>query len=930
MRKIISSSLILAFVVSCGNDIQNINYYPESNTQTNQIQDQTSKLSFNSWKRLMLDERKNNLSLAKIFVTQIDKKDAAEVEKFITENLNVDEMESIIKEVSARFKDKRNAYFFHNAPWEKDQYLMASSLMDTDEIKTLSSDEFYGQLYIEAATRIKNKFLTSILNTYSENIHQTAKELAPQFALKIQKDQPALATQIESDLKMGKKDAAIAKIKKGLQSIDYFNQLRHEASLKDSEVVYLGLASVIAAKIYDEIKDSKTFNTIKKVVAEVKVIQAKLKKASAILDQLNQLNKNSASEIANFKKASKDMASNSRNLISAVSSDLRRNPENDPAFSEKMKILYKEIYKKKRKPGEHDSERLGQYNQYVTNISSNLETMATSMTNVSKNFDAAINGALQLVDLFGIKLGKDAQKIVKFAKTASKIVNVAAATFSGFASGGYAGAATALIGSSGLLGSGENQEMARISDQLNVMDQKLDEILKLQKEMIRLQLENMKMIRDLALMIDDYHQEEMRALSQLKDLALTNMELSQSMLNKEIRECETLISFHLDNSRIGTRSQSISFIDASIMDMTHKMFYSNIKRKKSFQQIIRSTNFNSFSDCQSGLSNAFGRLNLSENPILATYSSTSNVNFVEFARDIYQPLTKEIFELMGNLSDVVFPLHLPILKMNNLDRKLKYLANPTTYSGESQEIYDLKNLISVQALTRYASSLLVLYPLLDFDRSSWEMGPEAVIDQFFSDLYEVEDSSDTSRVSTRAQYLLKNALFLTQSAIAQEAILSGEPLLNIVWNKRQEIFQNDESCNLQGQKSTLSCAVRSNPLLLQNFIRYSLFLDFENYQQAYQTQDVQLMSKTIGSGTDFFKVDYNQEKKIFELTMKGKSEYKVTIPKFESRDEIEILYTENMVKLLKLQALVTDALISTSPQFFNPELKKKYSAILLQ
>lgn len=146
----------------------------------------------------------------------------------------------------------------------------------------------------------------------------------------------------------------------------------------------------------------------------------------------------------------------------------------------------------------------------------------------------------------------------------------------------------ALAGSaSQLFGAGQdNAWQSQVSAQLSAMDMKLDDIIKLQKQTIQLQLDAMKMIRDLALMVDDYHQTEMRSLTELKD-------------------------------------------DADLMELTQKDFYGNLKKYQLFESIIGSNYFDRFTDCQRGINDAFGKLSADENPILSIYLSLSILDTCE-------------------------------------------------------------------------------------------------------------------------------------------------------------------------------------------------------------------------------------------------------------------------------------------------------------
>jgi hypothetical protein len=185
-------------------------------------------------------------------------------------------------------------------------------------------------------------------------------------------------------------------------------------------------------------------------------------------------------------------------------------------------------------------------------------------------------------------------------------------------------------------------------------------------------------------------------------------------------------------------------------------------------------------------------------------------------------------------------------------------------------------------------------------------------------------------------YLLKNALYLTQSSIAQEALLAGEPILNLLYKDKTELFKYDNPCtDANLNNGNLSCALYSNRLLMKNFLLYSVYTSSNSarYTLAYQTEQLAELENVLGGGTNMFSGKVvkviNQEKVSFVLNLKGFKINKIQLPYPEDLKDYSITYSENMVKLLKLQLKLIDAIISVSPQFMTDGLDTKYSALIL-
>ncbi len=936
----ISLCLVVCLVITACSEKAPVNNFYNSTVTTSGENlkltvDSQKNVSLDSWKKLVLNKEKNNYALAKLFASQVAEADREAVEQYINENISNEDVENIIAKVSANFQNRKNALLFHQAPWASDSELIKKSLLSSDELQINDSDYFEKQLILETSIKIRNQFLENILQTYAENLEKNAEELSGFFAEEIQKNDPVVATAIEANVSNNKKDAALKKIKEALTKFDYFNQIRKDASITNKEVVIAGVAGAISYKIYEKLKDTKTFRDIKKIIAEVKVIKEKFDKSKKIVKAISDIHENTVQNLRDFKNATNELNKNTAGLLEEVSKDAVRNPSTNATFKDQIKILYNKLYKNKD-AAKTPSDQLKKYENYVNNIDQSLLKMSDSFSNITANFDSVLENTVALTKTLGIKLGKDAQKVLKSAQTVSKIMNVASNTFKGFVTGGYVGAASTFMGSMGQMfgGNSEGAGMAALSKQLEMMDKKLDEILSLQKQMVQLQLDTMKMIRDLALMVDELHQKEMREIAQLRDDVWVSVEIGKSLLNKDIRKCESLIEFQLTKLNGSTQPYAFKLYDADLIDLTHKDFYGNLKKFQSFQSIVHATHFNGFSDCQSGINEAFGNLSLEENPVLAIYSSGENENLLTFQKNIYLPLLNETYKMMNEGHTIQFPLHLPMKDMVSLDYKSAVMKRPVATSLEQKEVYALEHLISPLALTRYASSLLVLYPLLDFDRDSWEKGPEAIINSFFSEVFGDEDYSETNQFQLnkkiRSLYLLRNALFLTQSSIAQEAILAGEPVLDKIYEQRESIFNTETNCRLN--QPSLACSVLKNRLLLKNYILYSVYKTqkAEAYKDALAAEDISALEMVMNDGTTFFTKKIQKQGKNFYLKLDTAGETVVLLPGAEQVDSKKLLYSENMIKLLKLQDKLINAILTVSPQFMFDGLDKQYSALLLK
>lgn len=946
IKQSVAAILIVSLnLTACGksnhegqNSPPNIPALVEQSTNASLSDDLDKTMSFDSWKKLVLTEDKINFSLAKIFASHVSKADRAEVQKYIEDNLSKKDVRDIVEKVGLAYKTKKNHLLYNDAIWANKSYLLSNSLINQESDSSASSANFESKLLIETAAKVKRKVLNDILSTYTKSVAKTSESLASDLAYELKEKQSLIATKIEQSLKENKRDATLALLKEGLLKLDYFGSILSDATLTDNEVIATALAGAFSLAIYNQIKDDKTFIKVKKIINDIETLKKEIKNASMVIAAIKDLQTKTSDDIQKFSDATNEFDQCSRNLYNTVSKEFQKNPDQKNS-DDQINTLKDYLILKTR---DEATQANGHYSADIKKMNDGLLKMSSSLTSMASNFDNIITTAEDLFNIAGIHIGSDAKKLIGIARKASIVVNTGAKILSGFVNGGFAGASMAFLGASGSLfgASDPMEDQNQIMEQLQAMDVKLDKIIDLQKRTLELQLNTMKLIRDLAIMVDEYHQKEMQALAGLRDDGLVNMEIAKALQNEEIRKCETLIEYKLynpeetKNARINRQS-----LDSDFVNITHKVFYGKLTQYQSFQAMIKSTNISEFDDCKKGISKSFASLNTLENPILAVYNSNEDSNMLAFQRDIYKPLKNVVTKFIGERSTIEIPLHVPMVSINNLENKYNIIENSVKPVNPFSAYY-LDNLISPIALTRYASSLLVLYPILDTNSEDWAKDPNAIVDRFFNNLYGQKNmSQDDYHVYLKSNSLdfLKNALTLTQSAIAQEAILAGEPILDIIYKDSARIFSSETPCSDGwSETSRLSCAIYSNRLLLQNFLLYRVkrILDKAGYLNSNATNNEDARTRLInllnGSDNIFNKKNIFFDQEIgYYLKLNGTKTTIVPLPKEENLVNFNIIYSENMMKLIKLQDKLIDAIIDISPVKGDPFLAKEYSALLL-
>lgn len=176
-----------------------------------------------------------------------------------------------------------------------------------------------------------------------------------------------------------------------------------------------------------------------------------------------------------------------------------------------------------------------------------------------------------------------------------------------------------------------------------------------------------------------------------------------------------------------------------------------------------------------------------------------------------------------------------------------------------------------------------------------------------------------------------NALKLTQSAIAQEALLAGEPILHRLSDNMAGILSVKpcEEVNLKNAPQTddihFLCSIRENLLLMKNLVMYSLVYEaktqtdfYSNYKDAYYANDLKTIAKLFNIKMAPERLEIMKNKKgDYDIVIKvfGRKNVSkvVRLPTPEELRQGNIIYSENMPRLLKMQEVILNGLEKVAP-----------------
>jgi hypothetical protein len=839
--------------------------------------------------RQLLTSSSPNIALAELLARTLSEEHRESVRAMLAE-LSEEEALLVVNKVIDQNSGIRNNFLYHGQHYQNDSSFLDGVLLDAADGKgqTLSVND---QLRVATISYVKSKALNEIIAAYDKRVHTLAQELARNVAIDLARSGHRQA--IEDSLRNKSQEDSIKQIQSLLQHAQTLDEAFRKSDLSAEDQYALLAGGIMAAAVYQLIKDDGGFQRVmreaKRIYQQAKDIEAKVKEFSA---NVRILNAHFVATEKNIRDLSSGLAGSRDDLLKLFRESQRRN--NPDAGKIKDFLKNKVLLGKDANPAGTTPSILSNQQR----INANLEKTVNAAGNLSNSLVSIINIAEQM----GFKPSKDVQKVLDKAQKVNQIVNLAQSAMAGFATGGYLGVLSSLSSSSLLGGAASKDELM-----LGEINRKLDQVLDNQKKMMEMQVETMNMIKELAVMVDKYHQAEMAALADLRDLSLVKLEMNKALLNQDIRGCERMIDYQLKSRWPEVNFGSESFNSINQIGLIQSRFNSTITRFENIRGVTYSTEEEGFQKCQKGIAEAFGNSESLENPIRSIFSTNDQDNLMAWQGKKYLPLLNGLYYLSEVAELHGLPLHLVARDYETVKLKAN-MMEAAKYNASAVSVYEMDNLISVKALERYLVNMVVLLPYLDLDKGHWEGSYESIVANY---LRRVESGN-----RTRTNFFLRNALKLTQSAIAQEALLAGEPLLAKLYEKHAASILSDAPCSDPELCQTITSA-RENKLLLRNFVLFTLRAQNDRsrimgaYERAYVAKDKKALAALLNASISQDKIIISDNKSEPVSLMVGNQ--KVGLPTPQELVLGRVMYSENMPRLLNMQKVILDNLEKVSP-----------------
>lgn len=876
----------------------------------NHIHLEEDSTAFKLWESLFSSAR-GNLALPEYLAMSVYNENKKYIDQHI-KPLSLEEMTKVIEVMNNNSSILKNDFLFYGSKFKNDKEFLNKTLINLEE-KT-SGLSFEQQFIMNSAASLKKQLLQNIFTIYDQRIAENSSLIADYIMNDINVYSPALRIKLENTAQKNP-SKLLALINESLPTVKKYDLLFKNSNLNQDEQLTTLLIGVVASKIHDKLQDKKTFKEILKVYQDIKDVALKVDEVKVLLTGINEYQREMKNDYHDLGVALKGLGKDSQALFELSS-------KYDPIISGKKinKFLYNSVFI--GKPIKNDESNPSILSKQIS-LNDNFVTVVNKAEKLNNNFNIILDSTERISKILHVELPSGVKKAIETTKKASAVFSTANMILDGLKKGGVMGAMSAL--SSGpamkLLGLNPDPDAAfknEVLSRLGIIDQKLDDVLLLQKQTIQIQIETMTMIKEIAIIVDAQHRETMDLLSDIRDTSLTNLEINKVALNSQIRSCEILLNYQLNSIPNLQNYKSALYEDMRSLDLDIQKFKNSFNTFSDIQDMFNSTAGRGFENCISGLNQAFGLINVKENPIRAIYASNENENLLKFQREKYIPLFKKLKELKKE--NVFF--HMPVTKFSSLFQKYIYMKNE-----ETERINEaMTDFISTRALERSTSQLLVFYPFIDLKTEEWTSGLENVLNLGARNTEINKNSS--------AYYLLRNNLTLVQTAIAQEALLSGELIFDQLKTSQHSLFL--ENITTQDE---LAYAVVSNRLLMKNFIIFLIkdSLNENSRDLTLQGYDQFLKAKNISSLEQFFEnrilqnsltIDDSGQVSI-KLAVNGKHHF-FPLPSLSDLDDDLIHYSANMYRLLELQKRVLDALKKVSPNNFSQEHKKKMGVMMIQ
>lgn len=448
-----------------------------------------------------------------------------------------------------------------------------------------------------------------------------------------------------------------------------------------------------------------------------------------------------------------------------------------------------------------------------------------------------LNGAGHLATIAG-NLGVD-PAIVGKANQAIDIGNKAVAAFAAFSTGNVLAGISSIssvfgVGGPDVAGQRHQEIMDTLRgmyEKINVIDKKIDILLEGQKTIIANQAIILQSITTLADQVERNHDAVVNQLHEVHGDVLYNRQLIRTEAALHYAQCRKIVFNDNDGTRfINTEKRSIPA-------------YTVVER-------VYTDRRNALVDCIKQLDNIREAGNMFRRAIFAfeTYKDTPESNVKPYLDTMYVPalalVTATAITQDGNsVAERLTSLLSPVGTLEGLDGKLATL----TVTNPPRLILPLSTLMQVPLAVdavlqhdEYVTDVHYYYLLLS---------PEDVL-RPHAELYR----ASSLRMSGRDRLI--EALALTDVAIAQQTMLSGDALLPVLYQAITQLANASTATDQFLHQQAVS-AIEHNAILAKNFVLYAMRRDVRSasnilaYNVALQGTDIPMLQSVTSTRWQF-------------------------------------------------------------------------------
>lgn len=888
-KTLLSSALI--FLMGCQNREKVENNYLITQDKNNVV---VSDLSFDEIMQSMKSGKTVSLEFYQFLFSGLSEVEKQNAFSYVADNeLNSNELSAFIK----RQNNLRDIMLFEN---HSKEIIKASVLKQTEN--DFGYDLNDARKMFNESLRERNKHYLEILKQFEEQLKNDRIETSSFLMAAINEDF-LLKQEVQSiDLRLSY-EANKKKIEDLIEKILKAKNIQNKLDVSNSTFY---VSAGLGASFYLALKDNSTFAKFKGSVDEVK---QKIRSIILYGGQISKMKENIFSENIQLKSSLSQMEESSASLFNRFKDDLKNeNPKGSQStsFKAKTKKLYDLVVgNKKNIVSDEVNIQIKAYQEDIEKIEKSLIQLTDVVGSYSRNARDFVSSTRVLAKALDVRLGKDVEKALNKINNVASVAEKVAGAIKLAMGQNYLGAASALVG----FASGDPFQ-AQINGKLDQISSKLDVMHQLNLDIYKAQIETMKMISNLALLVDEQYMHQLNLLNDIRDIGLVNSGMLLSLVGEDVSQCDFVLEKKIEKSldRAGILRANKNAGQLYFQDL----FYSQESSKREFQFIASQSK--KLENCYDGLIQVFRDSDLSKGLLSFEYLIAGEQVYLEAQRDFRKVVG---FFTRNHPESSLFSFDVPVSKVTSLEAMNNDLISEQVFGRDF--LYTDQNfvtLLSVKKLEEVVGSLLLLYPLLDIDLNAWERGPRAVLKSYTEgDLVSVRPSFD----------LLKQALKLTKIAIGQEAFIAGTPVLQDLVRNYERFANSDIGMNESNlYRSDFMQALYHNKLLMRNLLVariHSNLSHLNTYTEAYEIRDIETLSRLLGGSGKMVDSDTHTGELMFYFSssnVTGQKDF-ISLPTPEEIKEGKIQYTTNMKRLLDLQDRIIHELLKFYPEKVSPQ-----------